>query len=88
MVPAVLEAAPMPVHEVVPTKRTSYHCPETNDPALTVGLLAPPILMSWLMVTLNPLAYTVSPLPGRTPPFHVLVDDQLPFAIARAVAMA
>ena len=25
IVPAVLDAAPMPVHEVVPTKRTSYH---------------------------------------------------------------
>lgn len=29
----------------------------------------------------------MSPLPGRTPPFHVEVADQLPEAIARMVAI-
>lgn len=44
-VPAVLEEAPMFVHVVVPTKVISYHWPETREPVLTVGLLAPPMVI-------------------------------------------
>lgn len=54
-VPAVLEAAPMLVHVVVPTKSISYHWPETKAPAFTVGLLAPPMFTSTSKVTLKPL---------------------------------
>jgi hypothetical protein len=55
-VPTVLAAAPMPVKLVDPTLVISYHWPETNDPALTVGLLAPPMFTFWSMVTVNPFA--------------------------------
>lgn len=52
-VPTVFEPAPGKL--VVPMLVISYHWPETNDPALTRGLLAPPMVMSWLMVTFHPL---------------------------------
>lgn len=55
-VPTMLAAAPMPVKLVDPTLVISYHWPETNDPALTVGLLAPPMFTFWSMVTVNPFA--------------------------------
>ena len=87
IVPTVLAAAPMEVKVVEPTVVISYHWPETNDPALTIGLFAPPMSTFWSMVTVNPFAKTVSPLPGRTPPFHVEVALQLPDAIARRVAI-
>ena len=56
IVPTVLAAAPMPVKLVVPAVVISYHWPETNDPALTMGLFAPPMSTFWLIVTVNPFA--------------------------------
>jgi hypothetical protein len=56
IVPTVLAAAPMPVKLVDPTLVISYHWPDTNDPALTMGLFAPPMLMFWSIVTVNPFA--------------------------------
>lgn len=53
--PTVLAAAPMLVKFVEPTVVISYHWPETNEPALTMGLLAPPIEMFWLITTEKPL---------------------------------
>ena len=85
IVPTVLAAAPGKL--VVPEVVISYHWPETNDPALTVGLFAPPMFKFWSITIEKPLEYTVSPLPGRTPPFHVDVALQFPEAIARAVAI-
>lgn len=52
----VFEAAPIPVHKVVPTKSISYHWPLTKEPAETMGLLAPPMRTSVSRVTLKPLA--------------------------------
>lgn len=86
--PTVLADAPMLVKEVVPTLVMRYHWPVTSpEETLTDGLLAPPIRTLTSRAMVNPLAVTVSPLPGNTPPFHVEVDDQLPLAIARATAM-
>jgi hypothetical protein len=53
-IPTAFEAAPMEVKVVVPVLVISYHWPLTNDPALTVGLFAPPMVMFWSMVTVNP----------------------------------
>jgi hypothetical protein len=50
-VPRVLAAAPMLVHVVVPTVVILYQQPVTNDPAETLGLLAPPIVTLVSMVT-------------------------------------
>jgi hypothetical protein len=55
---------------------------------LTEKLFAPPMLTFWLIVTLKPLAKTVSPLLGMEEvPFQVALDDQLPDATAHLVAM-
>jgi hypothetical protein len=46
----------MEVKVVVPVLVISYHWPATKEPALTVGLFAPPMVTFWSIVTVNPFA--------------------------------